>query len=496
MMHGAEYGGTSGAELLLATLVLVVVAVVVRIRPQWPLWLIVALRLAAFLVLTFLIRDLVGSPLEPRFASAFGNTTFWEHVIEAGWWLSAAGLAIGLVRLLVVLEHRPRETEIISDLIAGAIGVATLLAIVNFALGVPIAGLLATSGVIAIVLGLALQNTLADVFSGIAVDVERPYKVGDLLWVEGDIEGHVTQVTWRSTHIATGQGNIAVVPNSVMAKARLVNRSLPVPSRFDTIDIKLDPMVSPERCLDVLTTATRAARLPMASPAPTVTCTSLVPDGVCYQITYAVASSDALPAARSEMLTQLHRHLSYVGIGFAGSPGSTQPVSPTPPTLLHVLANSDLLKALQTQQQQALASRFREVWLDRDETLFLEGCVPEYLFLIASGVVEVCRQHPSGREVLQRLSPGECAGAIGVITSCVYTASATTITPVRAFRLSRADLFDAMATVPGLETSLRAAVRSGKRTSSQELAAKSSDTDQPGEDLATRFHDFLHLLAR
>jgi hypothetical protein len=57
-------------------------------------------------------------------------------------------------------------------------------------------------------------------------------------------------------------------------------------------------------------------------------------------------------------------------------------------------------------------------------------------------------------------------------------------------------LFDAMATVPGLETSLRAAVRSGKRTSSQELAAKSSDTDQPGEDLATRFHDFLHLLAR
>src|ERR1700761_6165533 len=118
MMHGAEYGGTSGAELLLATLVLVVVAVVVRITPQWPLWLIVALRLPAFFVLTFLIRDLVGSPLEPRFASAFGNTTFWEHVIEAGWWLSAAGLAIGLVRLLVVLEHRPRETEIISDLIA------------------------------------------------------------------------------------------------------------------------------------------------------------------------------------------------------------------------------------------------------------------------------------------------------------------------------------------------------------------------------------------
>lgn len=72
---------------------------------------------------------------------------------------------------------------------AGAIAVATLLAIVNFAFEVPIRGLVATSGVIAIVLGLALQSTLSDVFSGIAVGLERPYKAGDLLWVEGGIEG-------------------------------------------------------------------------------------------------------------------------------------------------------------------------------------------------------------------------------------------------------------------------------------------------------------------
>jgi small-conductance mechanosensitive channel len=83
--------------------------------------------------------------------------------------------------------------------------------------------MLATFGVIAIVLGLALQSTLADVFSRVAVGLERPYKLGDLLWVEGDIEGMVVQVSRKSTQIRTRQNNIAIVPNSVIAKSRLVN---------------------------------------------------------------------------------------------------------------------------------------------------------------------------------------------------------------------------------------------------------------------------------
>ena len=158
---------------------------------------------------------------------------------------------------------------------AGAIYLATLLAIVNFVFSVPIAGLLATSGVIAIVLGLALQNTLADVFSGIAVGVERPYKAGDLIWVEGNIEGHVVQVTWRSTHIATFQNTIAIVPNSVMAKARLINRSLPEPMRGDTIEIRLDAAASPEHCIETLTAAVRASMMPLALPGPSVAFTGL-----------------------------------------------------------------------------------------------------------------------------------------------------------------------------------------------------------------------------
>jgi small-conductance mechanosensitive channel len=218
--------------LLIAATVLIFAAVLIpQTRMNWPLWLRAVWSISIFIGLTLILRLLVGAPLRPHFAISPPAIAFWERLIEAGWWLMGARGAIGLMRLVVVLEDRPRETQIISDLVAGGIYITTGLAIVDFVFTVPIGGLLATSGIIAIVLGLALQSTLADVFSGIAVGLERPYRAGDLIWVEGDIEGQVLQVTWRSTQIATGQSNIAIVPNSVMAKARIINRSAAPHSR-------------------------------------------------------------------------------------------------------------------------------------------------------------------------------------------------------------------------------------------------------------------------
>jgi small-conductance mechanosensitive channel len=67
----------------------------------------------------------------------------------------------------------------------------------------PISAFLATSGVMAIVLGLALQNTLADVFSGLAINIERPYMAGDWISVTDRVSGQVIEVNWRATRIRT-----------------------------------------------------------------------------------------------------------------------------------------------------------------------------------------------------------------------------------------------------------------------------------------------------
>ena len=153
-----------------------------------PLWVRFLFRAVVFAVMTWLLQHIVGSPVAPSLPLS-PSAQVWADLIEIGWWVLGARLAAGFLRLVVVLEGRPRETQIISDLLAGAIYTAIGLAVVNFVFGVPIGGLIATSGVIAIVIGLALESTLSDVFSGIAMGLEHAYKPTDMLWLEGGNRG-------------------------------------------------------------------------------------------------------------------------------------------------------------------------------------------------------------------------------------------------------------------------------------------------------------------
>ena len=479
-------------SLLLTTLLLLGSVIVPRLRPRWPLWLRVLTQVVFFIVLTLLVQRLLGSPLQPRFTGGAGGQRFWEQLIEATWWWGGARVAIGLARLFVVLENRPRETRIVSDLVAGAIGVAALLAIVNFAFEVPIRGLLATSGVIAIVLGLALQSTLSDVFSGIAVGLERPYKPGDLLWVEGGIEGHVIQVNWRSTQIATGDNNIAVVPNSIIAKARLVNRSSPTPVRSSTVSIVLDAAAAPERCLQTLTAAARSCRVMLSHPAPSVACTELKGEGATWEIGFSVESSDSLSAARTELFSQLHRHLRHAGIALALDDAVPVPV-PTP-TLEQLLAQSDLFSVMPTTERALLAPYFHGQDLRRGETLIRQGEDPEALFLLVSGAVEITTGTPAGPRVVYRMSPGECLGAIGLITGTPYAVTATALTEVRAYRIGKSEISAAIKATPEMALALEQLARRGQDALRRDAAASEQTETVHPEMFLSRLRGLLHVL--
>ena len=480
--------------LLAATALLFASMIVPHLRPHWPLWQRVLSRGAIFLALTLLVQRIVGSPLDPHYSADRAGQQLWEQLIEAGWWVAAARAAAGLARLFVVLENRPRETQIVSDLVAGAIYVATILAIVSFAFNVPVRGLLATSGVIAIVLGLALQSTLSDVFSGIAVGLERPYKPGDLLWVEGGIEGRVVQVNWRSTQIATGHNNIAVVPNSIIAKARLINRSSPTPMRGDTISISLDAAVPPERCLRALDAAVRTCRLPVSNPAPNVACNGLRGDGTVYDITFFVETTESLGAARAELYTQIHRHLLHAGIALAVA-GVAAPPPVQVPTLAQLLQRSDLFSVIEHAEPAFLAPYFTAQWLQPGETLIREGENPEALFLIASGTTEITRSGSNGPSVVYRLGPGETLGAVGLITGAPYTATATALTMVKAHRLSKGDIMTAIKDKPELSAGFEALAQRGQAILRQSAVAfQDPHLDQPAMFRA-RLRDFLNLLA-
>ncbi len=196
-------------------------------------------------------------------------------VLKIAWWLWAAWFLVALVRALIVSERRPHQDKLIQDLLAGVIYLAAVFAIIAYVLDLPVRGLLATSGAIAIVLGLALQSTLSDLFSGIVLDMCRPYRPGDWISIEGGTDGRVIETNWRATHVLTAKRDLAIVPNSTIAKAKIINVSSPSGIHGVTVTIQLESDAPPSSGKEILEDAVLNCRLIVRSPAPTVTIKSM-----------------------------------------------------------------------------------------------------------------------------------------------------------------------------------------------------------------------------
>ena len=450
-------------------------------------FLLVLAEAAVFAGLSWYVRLVAGSPFDP----SIQGTSQGPHLLLAAWWIVGGRLAVRCGRLLLGSKSHAQEIRMVSDLLAAAIYLATLFAVIRFAFGLPVGGLLATSGIIAIVLGLALQSTLGDVFSGIAVGLERPYKPGDIVSVEGGVEGTVVQVNWRSTQIATGYNNIVIIPNSIIAKSRLENRSAPTTVRGDNIVLSLDPHIDPRRCLAVLGAAIRACRTPLSDPEPSVICNGLQGDGARYEIWYSVASTRDLSAARTELFTQVHRHLRHAGIPLA-VPGRAHTIPVKVPTIGDLLEQSEIFGILAAEERAVLAEHFVKISYEVGEVLVKEGDPPSKLYLLASGTVEVAVR---GKTLsISRLGPGEAFGLIALITDTPYSVSATAMTSLSAYRMTKEGIAAAIKARPQLMVGLEALAKRGQEILERELASHEQAPLKNQEMFLSRLRQFLRRL--
>lgn len=109
------------------------------------------------------------------------------------------------------------------DLTVYAIGILILLE----SFGVSISPLITALGVGGLATALALQDTLANLFSGINILVSKQIKMGDFVKLSTGEEGHVVDMNWRNTTIKTLTENMAVVPNKTIASSIITNYAQP-----------------------------------------------------------------------------------------------------------------------------------------------------------------------------------------------------------------------------------------------------------------------------
>ncbi|PWE39531.1 mechanosensitive ion channel family protein [Pseudomonas prosekii] len=398
----------------------------------------IGLRLALFVLFSAVIINAGVSPLQsPLFAD--------DRVAQLGatalgivWWLYAARVLTEVIGLLL-MRRIGHSGRLLQDVIGALVFLIAIVAAAGYVLELPVKGLLATSGVVAIVVGLALQSTLSDVFSGIVLNTTKPYQVDDFVAIDG-VEGKVLDIDWRATHLLTSAGTMAVVPNSVAAKAKIVNLSRPNNMHGVSISIHVPNHIRPRRVLDALDRTLQGSSTLLLNPAPKAVLKEAGETMSEYVASGFIAELGKKSEVRNQLFDLAHRHLEAAGIS-RQLDGVIEPSTRARALLDEV----KIFRSLSEDERDRLAQSMVAQQYSAGQVVLELDEVPDSLFVIATGVVSATVPDGVGQTEAGRMGPSEVMGEQSILTDTPSQACFTALTSCIIYRIDKSLTRDCMA---------------------------------------------------
>jgi small-conductance mechanosensitive channel/CRP-like cAMP-binding protein len=404
-------------------------------------------------------------------------------------------LAFGVANALVVLVINPWRTDRIPEHFPN---------IVQDAIVIALFGLLAmlflpdkvvtTTAVGAVVVGLALQDTLGNLFAGLAIQIEKPFRVGHWVTIGGK-DGLVTEITWRATKIRTESGNFVVVPNSVLSRDTITNYSEP------TRDARVEVMVSagydapPNAVKSAILSALRSEPAVLQDPPAQVLVAEFADSSVTYRIRVWTTDFPSYERVRDKVRSRVYYAFHRQGIAFPYpvrvNIESTPGAEPTAERgRASALDGVEILASLSPSQRGQLASMSRLLLYGAGEEIAEEGSAGASMFVLRTGEAAVTVAGTEGE--LARLTQGAFFGEMSLLTGDPRSATVTAVTDcelleigVDAFRQVVMSDAESIERVAAAVSNRRAELEHHRAT--RAAAAVESETPQTFLDRVKRF---------
>ncbi|RON27676.1 mechanosensitive ion channel family protein [Pseudomonas lini] len=396
------------SALILILIDLVLWRLITASGSNWKL----AVRLVIFSLFSVLLFNEGLNPMAP--APWVDNVPLHLAAtgLQIGWWLYAARTLTVLLGA-VMMQRVGHTGRLLQDLLGAVIFLIAVIAALAYVLELPVKGVLATSGALAIIVGLALQSTLSDVFSGIVLNTTKPYQLDDWISIDGT-EGRVIDIDWRATRLQTAQGSMAVIPNSLAAKAKIINFSRPSDIFGVSISLQVSPHARPQTVIDALERAMQGCRFLLAKPAPSVSLKSSGSTGVEYEISGFVVSMDQKRMVRNLLFDLAFRHLQASGVSLLSSVEPNAAAALSRPRAL--LESSNIFSTLRQEEKETFSQNMKLQTFRAGEMILPAGEVSDHLFIIESGVVSVTLSRGGTKFEAGRMGPGEVIGEAGILS--------------------------------------------------------------------------------
>jgi len=383
--------------------------------------------------LFFLVSIFSKEELLERF---LGNASLVVHQVvlygtQIGLWMSSAFLIQRMVTVFVWdglisgISGRP-VPRLPKDVTALVIFGVALIGFLATVFDQPVTGIWATSGVVSIVIGIALRNVILDVFIGLSMHIEQPFRIGDWVMVhqnrrETHIVGQVIEINWRTTRLKTTEKNMVVVPNSKMGEAILTNYMQPKPHFRIDLSFVLDYSISPDRAIRVLSSGVQAltdGRTILGDPEPEIRLAEAQAVGQRYEVRFFILPVNISPKESKHIVNKsIIEHLARAGLTPSMEkemvfmePSHNLPIMTLPKeeNFDQVICRSELFEVLEESECKTLLSGLGRKDLKRGEVLYRQGNHGDSIYFLAEGLLCSSIENPDNdaNEKVEKFNSG------------------------------------------------------------------------------------------
>jgi small-conductance mechanosensitive channel len=424
----------------------------------------------AFLItLILLVARLFGGPLFAHYVP--GHEDNLTHVVTAALIISLFLLIDRIVRRFYweghLKQRRGRETpKLVQDLVTILLVIVGITIALWWQEGLTVTGIAATSIAVAAGIGVALQPDIQDIVSGLAINFEGSYSIGDWVTVNASelkepVYGLVSNQSWRGTSLELEDGTRASIPNHYFTSNVVINHSRPIGAKKLVVAIGVDNRLPANRVIDMFLgeafKATRHAGL-ARKPEPEVLLEKFNSDAAIYHVHFWFYPHQMMPEqAKSVMLRALQDVV-------------LQNELPTPVTQIELtkapdvadrlgmqeihdaLAEASLFRnALNPEQRETLAGLSKGMEFPRGSVLMRQGDQASAMYVILEGAISISIGPAGGEQQEVAISAtGDVVGEMSLMTGAPRTATATTLTRARVLEITKEDIADMLKQNPEL----------------------------------------------
>jgi small-conductance mechanosensitive channel/CRP-like cAMP-binding protein len=361
--------------------------------------------------------------------AVYGLEAPWRVHVGAAAILLSTALIVALINRYVwdIYFERRKQTPIphfLREVVALVIFIVALLFVLSFAYHAErgLKSVVATSGVAAVILGLAGQNLLGGIIAGISLQINRPYKVSDWLKV-GDTYGEVMEINWRSTRLRTNDGIYLDIPNNEIVKSTIVNLHYPTEVHAMRIRVGVDYNVPPNRVKDILTRAAQSAVNVLPEPKVRVFLVDFGDHAVIYEIKYYMGNHSRInetnDAVRTNVWYELKRQrikIPYPIQDLYLHRPAVRSVEEDHDEARAILRGEPLFDCLSDAQIENLVKQSHLNHFGRGERVIEEGAEGESMFILVRGAAQVSIAKNGSTIPVATLRSGDCFGEMSLLT--------------------------------------------------------------------------------